>query len=446
MRRPIVTAGWALAAEAATFTSLYLAAGAMMPLLVLYQEQWQLPATLLTLTFAVFAVGFLAAVLTVGSLSDHVGRRPVLIGALIIQLASNVLLLVAPDIGWVIAGRIVQGVATGIATTAFTAALVELAPPNRKRLGAILGSVSLTGGLAIGSLLAGLAIQITDIANTVVFVVLTVVTMIGIVVIVLSPETVTSAPGAIRSLIPHVAVPPAARSEFAAAVPAIAAIWMLSGLSGGLAPSMVRSVFGLNSGLLNGLCGFVAPAASAVTGLAFARLPPRRAMTIGICASIVGAIGIIGGASGAGLTIMIIGQTIAGAGFGASFAAALRLVLPLAAAHQRAGIAAAIYLVSYSAFGVPVVIAGELTATTGLVPVVFWYSASSVLLSLVSLGAQLRLMRHRPKSLPGHRFGDPRAVPQDARHRKIRIEHDQVGGCARDQPLAGQSQSPGGIE
>jgi len=215
MRRPIVSAGWALAAEAVTFTSLYLAAGALMPLLVLYQEQWQLPATLLTLTFAVFAVGFLAAVLTVGSLSDHVGRRPVLIGALIIQLISNVLLLVAPDIGWVIAGRIVQGVATGIATTAFTAALVELAPPNRKRLGAILGSVSLTGGLAVGSLLAGLAIQLTDIANAVVFIVLIIITMLGIVVVVLSPETVTRAPGAIRSLIPRVAVPPPARSEFA---------------------------------------------------------------------------------------------------------------------------------------------------------------------------------------------------------------------------------------
>lgn len=446
MKRPIVSAGWALAAEAVTFTSLYLAAGALMPLLVLYQEQWQLPATLLTLTFAVFAVGFLAAVLTLGSLSDHVGRRPVLIGALIIQLASNVLLLVAPDIGWVIAGRIVQGVATGIATTAFTAALVELAPPNRKGLGAILGSVSLTGGLAVGSLLAGLAIQITDIANSVVFIVLTIVTMLGIVVVVLSPETVSRAPGAMRSLIPRVAVPPSARSEFAAAVPAVAAIWTLSGLFGGLAPSMVRSVFGLNSGLLNGLCGFVAPAASAVIGLAFARLAPRRAMTVGICASIVGAIGIIGGASGAGLTIMIIGQTIAGAGFGASFAAALRLVLPLAAAHQRAGIAAAIYLVSYSAFGVPVVIAGHLTATIGLVPTVFWYSASSVLLSLVSLGAQLRLMRRRPTSLAVRRFGDPRALPQDARHRQIRVEHHQVGGGARDEPLTGQSQRPGGIE
>jgi len=131
-RRPTLPAGLALTGAAITFTSLYLAAGALMPLLVAYKEQWGLPAALLTLAFAVFAIGFLAAILTLGSLSDHVGRRPVLMGALIIQLASNVMFLVAPGIGWVIAGRVVQGFATGAATTAFTAALVELAPPNRK--------------------------------------------------------------------------------------------------------------------------------------------------------------------------------------------------------------------------------------------------------------------------------------------------------------------------
>ena len=95
-RRPTLPAGLALTGAAITFTSLYLAAGALMPLLVVYKQQWDLPAALLTLAFAVFAIGFLAAVLTLGSLSDHVGRRPVLMGALIIQLASNVMFLRRP--------------------------------------------------------------------------------------------------------------------------------------------------------------------------------------------------------------------------------------------------------------------------------------------------------------------------------------------------------------
>jgi predicted MFS family arabinose efflux permease len=386
-------AGLALPGEAITFTSLYLAAGALMPLLVLYEERWAFPAALLTLAFAVYALGFLAALLTLGSLSDHIGRRPVLIGALIIQLASNVMFLVAPDIGWVIAARIVQGVATGAAATAFTAALVEVAPPNRKRLGTILGSVGLTAGLGLGSLLAGLAIQLTTTADSIIFIVLTIVTILGVAVVALSPETVTRTPGALRSLIPRVAIPPAARREFAAAAPVIAAIWMLAGLSGGLAPSMVRSVFLLDSGLLDGLSGFISPAASAVIGLAFARVDPRRAMTIGIYTSIVGAIGIIGGVFAGSLAFMFIGQAIAGVGFGASFTAGLRLIFPLAAAHQRAGVVAGIYVVSYIAFGLPVVIAGQLTNSLGLVPTVSWYTAITVLLTLISLIAQIRIKR-----------------------------------------------------
>ncbi|MEV6375241.1 MFS transporter [Micromonospora musae] len=392
-RRRTLPAGLALPGAALAFTSLYLGAGVLTPLLVLYRQQWNFAPSLLTLAFAVYAIGFLAAVLTLGSLSDHVGRRPVLVGALVIQLASNVLFLVASDVGWVIAGRIVQGVASGAATAAFTAALVELAPSNRKRLGTILGSVGLTGGLGAGSLLAGLAIQFTSTANTIVFVVLIALTVLGAVVIALSPETMPRTSGALRSMVPRVAIPPAARTEFAAAAPVVAAVWMLAGLSGGLAPSMVRSVFHLDSGVLNGVTGFIAPAVAAVVGLTFARLDPRRAMTIGIHASLVGALGIIGGVFAGSLAVMIIGQAIAGVGFGASFTAALRLVFPLAAAHQRAGLVGGIYVVSYVAFGLPIVVEGQLTGPLGEVPAVVCYTALTVLLTLISLAAQTRITR-----------------------------------------------------
>ncbi|MEU7881123.1 MFS transporter [Microbispora bryophytorum] len=393
-RRHTLPAGLALTGAALAFTSLYLAAGALTPLLVLYKQQWDFPPSLLTLAFAVYAVGFLAAVLTLGSLSDHVGRSPVLIGALVVQLVSNVLFLLASDIGWVIAGRIVQGVSSGAATAAFTAALVELAPAGSKRLGTILGSAGLTGGLGAGSLLAGLAIQLTPTANAITFTVLIVLTLLGIVAVALSPETMTRTPGALRSMVPRVAIPRAARKEFAAAAPVVAAVWMLAGLSGGLAPNMVRSVFHLDSGLLNGLTGFIAPAVSTVVGLSFARVDPRRAMTVGIHAAVVGAVCIISGVFAGSLTVMIIGQAVAGVGFGASFSAALRLIFPLAAAHQRAGVVAGIYVVSYVAFGVPIVIEGQLVGPLGEVPAVVCYTALTVLLALVSLVAQTR-MRHR---------------------------------------------------
>jgi MFS family permease len=393
-RRRTLPPGVALAGAAITFTSLYLAAGALTPLLVVYRDEWAFSPSLLTVAFAAYAVGFLAAVLTLGSLSDRIGRRPALLGALAIQLVANVVFLTAHGIGGVTAGRIVQGVAGGAATTAFTAMLVELAPAHRKRLGATLGSVGVTGGLALGSLLAGVAIQFSAAASSIAFVVLIVATVFGIAVIAAAPETVPRAPGAVRAMVPRIAVPPVARTEFVAAAPAVAAVWMLAGLSGGLAPSLVRTVFHLDSGLLNGFTGFIAPATSAVVALALARLHPRQAMTIGIYASIFGPVLIVIGVLVGSLATMIVGQALAGAGFGAAFTAALRLILPLASANQRAGIVGGIYLVSYLAFGVPIVIAGALTGALGAVPTVVAYSAVTVGLALVSLGAQLRIKHH----------------------------------------------------
>lgn len=389
----VLSPGLALASAAITFTSLYLAAGALTPLLVVYREQWAFSPALLTVAFAVYAVGFLCALLTLGSLSDYVGRRPVLVISLIVQAGSSVIFLMAPGIAWVIIGRIVQGIAQGAATTAFTAALVELAPAHRKRLGATLGSIGLTGGLGAGSLLAGAAIQLTASANTIVFGVLTATTVVGALLIAISPETVTPVPGAARALIPRISFPSATRREFAAAAPVIAAVWMLAGLSGGLAPSMVRSVFHLDSGLLDGVAGFIAPATAAVVGLLFARIAPRRAMRIGIYASLASSVLIIGGALAGILAVMFIGQALAGVGFGAAFTAALQLIFPLADKYERAGVVASIYLISYVAFGVPIIVAGQLTEPLGVVPTVTLYTVVTILLALGSLVAQSRITR-----------------------------------------------------
>ncbi|GAA2073354.1 MFS transporter [Pseudolysinimonas kribbensis] len=386
-------AGVATAGSAVAFSSLYLGAGALTPLLVAYQTRWDFPPAMLNVAFAVYAVGFLVAALTLGSLSDHVGRRPVLAGALVVQLASDVLFLVGTDIGWVIAGRVVQGVASGAATSAFTAALVELAPRGRKNLGAVLGNVSLTGGLALGSLLAGLALQFSPDANEIVFVVLIVLTVVGGVAVIASPETAGGQGGTARSLVPRVTVPAPARAQFAALAPVIAAVWMLAGLSGGLAPAMVRSVFALDSGFVNGFTGFVAPAVATLVALLLTRMSAGRATGIGIAASLIGSLGIVAGISADSLAIVLAGQAIAGLAFGASFSGAIRLILPLAPAHQRAAVVAAVYVVSYLAFGVPIVVEGVLATPFGTVPAVVGYTIVTILLTLVSLLAQLRLRR-----------------------------------------------------
>ncbi|RIJ78426.1 MFS transporter [Nakamurella silvestris] len=390
--RPLAP-GPALIGSAAAFAGMYLAAGALTPLLVEYQRRWDFPPDMLGVAFAVYALGFLLAAVTLGSLSDRIGRRPVLLGSLVVQLASNILFLAATGIGEVVIGRLAQGVACGAATSAFTAVMVELAPVGRKKLGAVLGSVCLTGGLALGSILAGWAVQVTPAANSIVFGTLITVTFIGGVAIALSPETVQRSVISIRSLIPRVSVPAGARREFVAAAPAVAAVWMLAGLSGGLTPAMIRSVFHLDSGFLNGLTGFVAPAVSTVIGISFARVRPGRALTIGIHAATIGAVGIAAGVLAGNLPLMVVGQAVAGLGFGACFPAALQLLVPLAAAGQRAGLVAAIYVVCYVAFGVPIIVEGLLVRPFGQVGALILYTAVTVVLALSSLLARARLNR-----------------------------------------------------
>ena len=391
MRKPqyVLPEGVAFTGNAAAFISLYLAAGAPVPLLVHYQQQWHFDAPVLAWAFAVYAAGFLGALLTVGSLSDHVGRRPVLLGALLIQLAALVAFLVADDIGVVIAARVVQGIATGAATSTFAAALVELAPAHRKKLGTILGSVGMAGGLAVGALLSGVAIEFVPRPGVLIFTVLAAITVLGIAVAAFTRDGGQRMPGALRSLLPQAAVPPAVRREFIAAAPAIAAAWMVGGLSLGLAPSIIRTVFQLDSGLLNGFSSFIGPAAAAVAGLALAGTAARKGLILGIVAAAAGMAGMLAGIAGGSLGVMIAGQVIGGLGFGAAFTAALRLIIPLAPAQERGGVVASLYIVAYLAFSVPVILVGQLAAPLGLVPALVAYGAATVLLCAVSLVNQL---------------------------------------------------------
>ncbi|GAA2354674.1 MFS transporter [Catellatospora methionotrophica] len=390
---------WALSPTAAftgaalAYASLYLAAGAPTPLLVLFQREWGFPASMLTVAFAAYAFALLAALLVAGSLSDHVGRRPVLVGALLVELVSMVMFVFAPNLGWVIAARVVQGLATGAASSAFTAALLELAPPRFRRWGGLIGSAAPAGGLGLGALLTGAAVQFTHSANVIVFSTLTVIMALGTVVLYLTAETSARRPGALGSLVPRVTVPHPARREFTAAVPVHLSAWMMAGLFMGLGPTIVRGVFHLDSGLVNGATAFLAPGAAAVAGVLTGRLHGRRATLLGTTGVLVGTLIVAAGIAGGLLPVVWLGAAVSGSGFGAAFGGALRLIGPHAQPHQRGGLFAAVFLVAYLSFGLPLIVAGQGVASLGLLPTVLTYSGIAVLVAAAGLLTQLRLGR-----------------------------------------------------
>jgi MFS family permease len=383
----------AFAGVAAVFAAFFFAAGAPTPLLSLRQQEWGFSAGVLTIAFSTYALGLLAALLVGGSVSDHVGRRPVLLAALYVELASMIVFLVAPSISWVIVARAIQGLATGLGTSAFSAAIAEHAPDHLKNLAGGLAGASVAGGLGLGALLTGAAVQFTPDANTLVFGTLTVVMVLAIVLVTFTAETAERREGALRSLTPRIILPLHVRREFVAGIPVQVAGWMSPALFLGLSPALLRLHFGIHDGLVVGFTAFVGPFAAAVSGFAFARQAARRSMLVGLSLVLLGMVVVLTGVTATWLPLVWLGALLGGAGFGGTFGGQLRLIAPRVQPHERAGVFSGVYTVAYLSFGVPVIIAGQLAPRWGLIPTVESYAAAVIIAAVAGIGVQGLLAR-----------------------------------------------------
>jgi MFS family permease len=94
------------------------------------------------------------------------------------------------------------------------------------------------------------------------------------------------------------------------------------------------------------------------------------------------------------LPVLFAGAVVAGAGFGAGFSAMLRIIAPLAPNDQRAELFAGVFLVSYLAYGIPALAAGELIGIVGLLPTALGYAAAIAVAAAVAMVVQIvRLAR-----------------------------------------------------
>lgn len=390
---PTIPSKPAFAGLAAVFAAFFFAAGAPTPLLSLRQQEWGFSAGTLGVAFSIYALGLLAALLVGGSLSDHIGRRPVMLTALFGEVVSIFVFLIAPTIAWVIVARALQGLATGLATSAFSAAIAEQAPAHLKRLAGGLAGASVAGGLGIGALLTGAAVQFTPDANTLIFAGLAGVMVLAIPFVAFTAETAGKRPGALRSLTPSLGLPANVRGEFVAGIPVHIAGWMFPAFFLGLAPVILRLHFVQNGGLVAGFTAFLGPFAAAVSSFAFNRHPARRSTLLGVSLTLIGIIVVLLGVNGTWLPAVWIGALLGGTGFGASFGGQLRLIAPHIQPHQRAGVFSAIYTVAYLAFGIPVIIAGQLIPLLGPVPTFQWYAAAIMAFAVQAILIQAARLR-----------------------------------------------------
>src|SRR6201996_2758768 len=222
---------------------------AVTPLYHLYQASMQITPLWITIVFSSYVASLLAALLTVGGLSDYVGRKPVILAALLLNAAAMVLFSEARDVGELILARAVQGLAVGTGTTALGAAILDT---NRAR-GPLLNSVTAFLGLTAGALGATLLITFAPDPLHRVYEVLLGVSALMVVLLWAMPESTSRKDGALASLRPHVAVPSQSRAILIKLTPANVAAWALGGFYLSLMPTVVATTMGVASPWIGGV-------------------------------------------------------------------------------------------------------------------------------------------------------------------------------------------------
>jgi hypothetical protein len=374
---------WFLAMTLITFLA---ASTAPTPLYHLYQEHLQFSAATLTLIFGVYAISLLAALLTVGSLSDYLGRNPVIFTAVLLNMLAMLLFINADSVSWLIGARVLQGFATGMATAVLSAALLD----TDRQQGPLVSSVAPLLGMALGAMGCGLLAEFAPLPLQLTFWVLLALFVMQALYVWRLPESVTRQPGAWASLRPTLHVPTQARRVLWRVLPIDVAVWALGGFFASLAPSLVRTATGSTSNLIGGATVAVLTVTGAVMIYTLRNRPADKVLRLGASLLPVGVALILLAVHSASLPLFFIGTLVAGGGFGAGFLGALRSVVTLALPHERAGLMSAFYALSYLAFCLPSLLAGNLTRIFGLVATTDGYGA--VLIAL-SVGALLMLMR-----------------------------------------------------
>ena len=374
---------WLLASISVTFLA---ASSAPSPLYALYREAWGFSALTLTLVFGSYAFALLSALLVFGALSDHRGRREVILLALGLELGSFVLFWRADSAAALVGARALQGLATGIATSAFSAALIDI---DRAR-GALVNSVAPMVGMAFGALGASVLVQFAPAPTRLVFELLFLVFAAQAIGAFFLPETVPQRPGACRSLRPRIEIPRQARATLWEVLPVNTAQWALGGFYLSLGPTLAKLVTGVASPMIGGAAIAALVLTSAVAILGVRDQPPRRVLLGGTAVLAAGLAITLAGVALLSGAAFFAGTVIAGAGFGASFNGSLRSLVSLAAPHERGGLMAGFFTMSYLAFSLPAIAAGFAIGRFGLQATSLGFGAALMLLTAVALLLMVR--------------------------------------------------------
>ncbi|KQU28516.1 MULTISPECIES: MFS transporter [unclassified Rhodococcus (in: high G+C Gram-positive bacteria)] len=376
---------FAFAAATAALVAVFAASGAPIPLYERYRAAEGLSTGDLSLAAVAYFIAVLSALVTLGRLSDHLGRRVVSVTAVIVAAIGSLVLLDVSSLGVLVIGRVFHGIACGLASSALTSYVIDTAPRKPRWLAAGAAAGAPVSGLTIGALGTGVLAHYGPAPLVSTYVVDTVSLALCAVMLLLAHETVERRPGAWASLRPRIRVPAAVRPLLPGAVAVFGATWALGGFYQAFSPTIAARHLGTSNTLVAAVvfASFMAP--YAVGGPVTGRLAPLVAQRAGILVFAGATLGIATSLLAGSIAGVIAFGVVAGAAQGVSFTGSVRILLADTNISDRAGLMSAIYLFSYCGAALPSFVSGRVSSTIALPHIAFGYATIAVVAAVVTM-------------------------------------------------------------
>lgn len=367
----------AFAAATASLIMIFVASSSPVPIYNIYRAENGITNADLSLSVVAYFAGTILALVCLGRLVNHLGRKPVSLATLAIMALGCLVLIHVTGLGALALGRFIMGVAAGLASSSLTTYIVDAAPPRPSWLASVASSQSSQVGLTLGSFVSGAIVQTVAGARTVSYIVMISLLALCALALLPAPETGRRTPGGLASLRPRVGVPVRVRPRLPAAGTAFVVTWAVGGFYH--IPSITAEQLGSTSAVVIALVfsAYMLPGAfgAPLAGL----LPAERAQRIGIAVWLVGLWAVLASLV-AGSVVAFIGFTVlAGAGQGVAVAASMRSLLHGVTLMDRAPVMSTTYLISYGGAMTASLVAGQLSKVLDIVPIAMGYGVLGAL-------------------------------------------------------------------
>lgn len=365
------------------------------PLLHFYEQVGHYHPWQANLLLGTYVLGLVPGLLVASAISDQHGRKPLLIGAMILALIASALVAAGLHTFWLLClGRALAGASVGVAMSVGTSWMKELSsPPFDPRAGVSAGArrpaLTMTLGFGIGAAVTGALVQWGPMPAVLPYAVHALLSVVALVLLAWVPESLPAGQRTTQQWWKDLAVPAAGHRTFMRLVlPAAPWVFGAAGVAYAIMPAVVQDQLGDSTTIYASALTILTLGTGALIQNAVPAINRKtggRALTVGLTAMTAGMVlAVIAAVLKDPIFVLLVGVVL-GAAYGICVVAALLIVQSIATPQDLAGLTGVYYSITYTGFLLPSILAALLPVSS--------YATSLVGVAVLCAGSLIAVQR-----------------------------------------------------